>query len=52
VPKDESSTDGSRGSQGQTRLRSETSANDEAKKNMKKGLEEVLGPRQEDGSQF
>jgi hypothetical protein len=38
---DGSSTDGSGGNQGQTGLRSETLANDEAKPNTEKGPEEV-----------
>jgi hypothetical protein len=41
VPKDESSADVSRGNQGQTGLRGETSANDKEKHNMEKSLEEV-----------
>jgi hypothetical protein len=42
VPKGVSSIDGSGGNQDQTGLRSETSANDEAKHNMEKGPEEVV----------
>jgi hypothetical protein len=41
VPKDGSFTDGSRDSQGQTWLRSEASANDDAKPSTEEGLEEV-----------
>jgi hypothetical protein len=42
VPKGGSSADGSGGSQGQTGLRSETSANDEAKRNWEKSPEEAV----------
>jgi hypothetical protein len=42
VPKAVSSADGSGGNQDQTGPRSETSANDEAKHSMEKGLEEIV----------
>jgi hypothetical protein len=42
APKDGSSTGQSGGSQGKTRLRSETSANDETKPNVENGPEEVV----------
>jgi hypothetical protein len=41
VPEVVSSADGSGGNQDQTELRSETSADDEAKHSMKKGPEEI-----------
>jgi hypothetical protein len=46
MPKDGSSTDGSGSSQGQTGMRSQTSANDEVEHNTKKGLEGFWGAEQ------